>query len=155
MIKVSILKQGVVTNQATFDTQLAANAWLNQEIANRSFGKSDRWVRENQEDVSQATDTRQVEVQPAQEEVIDEETQEVIREASEAIVVTEYFLPAEYIIEQEDITAQVEQEVINAEALAYLASTDYIVVRSVENPLKHVPIEIAEARQAARDRIVR
>lgn len=62
---------------------------------------------------------------------------------------------AEYSVTVEDVSAEVEQERINAEALAYLAETDYMVIRAIENPSKPVPEEIALARQAARDRIVR
>lgn len=64
-------------------------------------------------------------------------------------------LPAEYTIEIEDITAQVEQERINQEALAYLAATDWMVIRAQEDASKPVPSEVAEARQQARNRIVK
>lgn len=64
-------------------------------------------------------------------------------------------VPAEYEIIIEDISTKVKQEKINAEALAYLQATDYMVLRAMENPAKPVPQEIVEARQAARDRIVR
>jgi hypothetical protein len=64
-------------------------------------------------------------------------------------------LPAEYTIEIEDITAQVEQEHINQEALTYLASTDWMVIRAQEDASKPVPSEVAEARQQARNRIVK
>lgn len=63
-------------------------------------------------------------------------------------------LPAEYTIEIEDITAQVEQEKINAEALAYLAATDWMVLRAMDNGTP-VPQEIKDLRQAARDKVVR
>ena len=63
--------------------------------------------------------------------------------------------PAEYTIEVTDITSQVEQEKINAEALAYLASTDWMIVRAMENADKPVPEEIKLLRQQARDRIVK
>ena len=63
--------------------------------------------------------------------------------------------PAEYTIEVTDITSQVEQEKINAEALAYLASTDWMIVRAMENADKPVSEEIKLLRQQARDRIVK
>ena len=67
---------------------------------------------------------------------------------------TGVILPAEYTIEIEDITAQVAQEAINAEALAYLASTDWLVIREVDAGVL-CPVEIKTERQAARARIVR
>ena len=45
------------------------------------------------------------------------------------------------------------QEEINAEAHAYLASTDWYVVRFAETGVV-IPADVAAARQAARERIV-
>ena len=67
---------------------------------------------------------------------------------------TGVILPAEYIIEIEDITAQVAQEVINAEALAYLASTDWLIIREVDSGVP-CPVEIKTLRAEARAKIVR
>lgn len=62
--------------------------------------------------------------------------------------------PDDYTIEIEDITDQVEQEHINAEALAYLASTDWMVIREIDAGIP-CPVEVKEERAAARSRIVR
>jgi hypothetical protein len=51
---------------------------------------------------------------------------------------------------QEELT----QQATNLAARAYLASTDWMVVRALEDPTKPVPTEIATARQVARDSIV-
>jgi len=67
---------------------------------------------------------------------------------------TGVILPAEYEIVIEDITAQLEQERINAEALSYLASTDFYIIRELDNEVP-CPVEIKIARQEARQRIVR
>ncbi len=67
---------------------------------------------------------------------------------------TGVILPAEYSIVIEDISAQLEQEAINSEALAYLASTDWVVVRASERG-EPVPEDIKAAREAARARIIR
>jgi hypothetical protein len=67
---------------------------------------------------------------------------------------TGVILPAEYTIEIEDITAQVAQEAVNAEALAYLASTDWLIIREVDAGVP-CPAEIKAERAAARARIVR
>lgn len=49
--------------------------------------------------------------------------------------------------------SKIEQERSNAENLAYLASTDWYIVRQSETGVP-VPDDILEARQAARDSIV-
>jgi hypothetical protein len=67
---------------------------------------------------------------------------------------TGVILPAEYTIEIEDITAQVAQEAINAEALAYLASTDWLVIREVDAGVP-CPQDIKQKRAEARSKIVR
>lgn len=63
-------------------------------------------------------------------------------------------LPAEYTIEIIDITAQVEQEKINADALAYLASTDWMIIREMDSGLV-CPADVKLARAEARAKIVR
>lgn len=63
-------------------------------------------------------------------------------------------LPAEYTVSIEDITAQVEQERINQEALVYLASTDWMIIREMDQGTA-CPEEVKAERAAARARIVR
>ena len=67
---------------------------------------------------------------------------------------TGVILPAEYTVEIEDITAQVAQEAINAEALAYLASTDWMIIREVDSGVI-CPAEIKALRAEARAKVVR
>jgi hypothetical protein len=67
---------------------------------------------------------------------------------------TGVILPAEYTIEIEDITAQVAQEAINAEALAYLAATDWLIIREVDAGVP-CPADIKVLRAEARAKIVR
>lgn len=67
---------------------------------------------------------------------------------------TGVILPAEYTITIEDITSQVEQEKTNVEALAYLASTDWMVIREMDSGLQ-CPSDVKAARAAARAKIVR
>lgn len=82
MIQISIKKQGVITNQAKFKTQAEADAWLAQEESNQSFGKLNRWAREDKN--SEATQTR---------EVTDIDGTH-----------TEYFIPKKYVVVVEDVT---------------------------------------------------
>lgn len=63
-------------------------------------------------------------------------------------------IPAEYTIEVEDISAQVDQEKINEEAQAFLDSTDAFVIRFMETGVE-MPEGMSEARQEARERIIR
>jgi hypothetical protein len=75
-------------------------------------------------------------------------------ELDEAGQPTGVILPAEYTVEIEDITAQVAQEAINAEALAYLASTDWMVIREMDSGIP-CPEDIKQKRAEARSKIVR
>jgi len=62
--------------------------------------------------------------------------------------------PEGYTVEYIDITAQVEQERINAESLAYLASTDWLIIREVDAGAP-CPAEVKATRQLMRERIVK
>jgi hypothetical protein len=63
-------------------------------------------------------------------------------------------LPGDYEVEVLDITSQLEQEKINAEAQAFLDSTDWMVIRAMERGEELSP-EFKAERQAARDRIIK
>lgn len=63
-------------------------------------------------------------------------------------------LPAEYEVEQIDITAQIKQEKTNQEALDYLASTDWYIVRLSETGVS-VPVDVLLKRAEARTKVVR
>ena len=67
---------------------------------------------------------------------------------------TGVILPEEFVVEIIDITEQVEQERINAEALAYLAETDWLAVRQAETGVQ-MPEDVRIARQAAREKIIK
>jgi len=66
----------------------------------------------------------------------------------------EYFLEAEYTIEIQDVTAQVNQAKQNEEALKYLAETDWYIIREMDSGVQ-CPTEIKQARSEARNKIVR
>lgn len=63
-------------------------------------------------------------------------------------------LPAEYTVQITDITAELEQERINAEALKYLADTDWMIIREVDSGVV-CPADVKLARAQARAKIVR
>lgn len=131
MFKIEIKKQNQITNRAMFETESEALAWLAREEANNSFGKLERWVKEGLEDVSNALDSRVTEIM--------------------GMEVEEFLLPKEY--EVVGPVEFVDQDKINQEAKAYLASTDYLVIRMSETGVA-MDEAIMVLRQAARDRIV-
>lgn len=133
MIKINIIKNNTITNSAAFQTQEEAITWLNREKSNGSFGKDERWVREGVEDISGAIDTREV--------MIEEES------------ITEYKLPAEYTVEIEDITTQLQTQKESDEARAYLASTDWYIIREMDSG-ELCPQEIKTARATARTKVI-
>jgi len=74
--------------QGEFDDDVKADAWRDQQIRKNSWGKPERWVRVNDEDVSGAIETRTIEV------------------LGESVV--EYKMPAQYEIVE--INLSVDQE---------------------------------------------
>lgn len=135
MIKISIIKNSQVTNVYTA-IEAEATAWLARHEGMKSFGEPSQIVQQ------------QVEISPA---VIDAEGNEISPAQFE---VQEIHIPSSYEVEVLDITSLLEQEKINAEALAFLAATDYVVIRAVEKG-EEVSEELKAERQSARDRIVR
>lgn len=136
-IQISIKKQDQITNQASFPSMEEAQAWLAKHEAMKSFGQPKQIVQQ------------QIELSPA----IIAEDGSVLQEAVTEI--KEIELAGNYEVEIIDITSQLEQEKINAEAQAFLDSTDWMCLRALDNPSKPIPEDIKAKRQAARDRIVK
>lgn len=120
---------GEVTHSGSFSTQEELDAFLAKVELTRGFGKPERWVKANQEDISEALETREVEGMFGPE--------------------TEYKLATEYTVEQSDITAQVEQERVNREALAYLASTDWKILRHLREKQLEVSVSLTDVEYIA------
>lgn len=161
---------------------LDPQAWIADGVAGNWWGKPDRWVLHKDEPMAEGYDEadvleeRIVEDMPAVEAVLiseaipgspavmDEagnivqaeipETPAVYSEAIPARTHKEVKLKAEYLVEIEDISAKVEQERINAEALAYLASTDWMVIREIDAGVP-CPLQVKEERALARARIIK
>ena len=142
MIQISIKKQEQITNQASFASSEEAQQWLSYHEGLKSFGEPARVVQQ-QVEISPAVVEKQSflikeaqfddlgnELSPAEYEERDILIQEAVFEMQEQQI------PASYEIIIEDITAQVEQEKINAEALAFLAATDWMVIRALEKGLE-------------------
>ena len=62
--------------------------------------------------------------------------------------------PEGYWVEYIDISAQVEQDRINAESLKYLADTDWLIIREVDASIA-CPADVKQLRAEARAKIVR
>jgi hypothetical protein len=116
-------------------------AWIAECVASDAWGKPERWVLHKDEPMAEAYDDA---------DVIAEEIVESTDGPAQKMVK----LKAEYTVEIEDITAQVAQEAINAEALAYLASTDWLVIREVDAGVP-CPTDIKTLRAEARAKVVR
>jgi hypothetical protein len=95
---------------------------------------------------------------PEQPEVSHEEiiaqTQGNDEELAQWLAGDSFKYPQDHWVEYVDISLQVEQDKINAEALAYLASTDWLIVREVETQVP-CPLEVKELRAEARLKVVR
>jgi len=133
--------------------------WVAECVASNAWGKPERIVLHKDEPMAEPYDEADVlediieEVSPAVEAVMDDQGVEV-SPAIEAVTVKKVKLKAQYTIEIEDITAQVAQEAINADALAYLAATDWLIIREVDAGVA-CPADIKAERAAARARVVR
>jgi hypothetical protein len=148
MIKISIIKNSQVTNSCTAP-EAEAMAWLSHHEGMGTFGQKRQVIShpaistESQVEISPAViDENGVEISPAQ-----FETQVTETPAREEVI-------EGYMVEIVDISAQIEQEKTNAEALAFLAATDWMVIRAMERG-ENLSAELKAERQAARDRIVR
>jgi hypothetical protein len=105
------------------------------------WGLPERWVLHKDESMAEAYDEA---------DVLEEE----MRDTLDGVAQKWVKLKAEYTVEIEDITAQVAQEAINAEALAYLASTDWLIIREVDAGVP-CPADIKTLRAEARAKVVR
>ncbi len=118
MIKVSVKKQGLLTNEATFDTQELAQAWVNSQAASGSFGKLERWLSPEKvaaegNNISDALETREVE--------------DMLGE-----LYTEYRFPQEFTVEYLDVTAAVLAEEKIASRMSKQAFGALIIAKITE-----------------------
>lgn len=75
-------------------------------------------------------------------------------QSEQELDITKLGHPETSIVEIEDISAQLEQERANREALEYLASTDWMIIRELDAGIP-CSAEVKQARAEARARIVR
>ena len=136
MIQISIKKQEQITNQGLFSSMEEAQAWLAKHEGMKSFGQPKQVVQQ------------QIEISPA----IIAEDGSVLQEAM--VEVREVELPSDYEIIIQDLSAKLEQEKINQEALELLASTDWLIIRELDAGIA-CPADIKQARAEARAKIVK
>lgn len=133
MRKYSVIKNGIITNQWFSD-------FADENYYEPSWGLPERWLA----DSVQSPLSEEQKASAIESRTVEEMGQEVV----------EYKLGAEYEVVIEDISQQVEQESINQEALAYLASTDWMVLRAADGGAP-VPEDVRLLRAEARAKIVR
>jgi hypothetical protein len=146
------------------------------------FGKPERWVLHKDEPMAEGYDEADVleerivedspavdpvlisEAIPGSPAVMDEagnivqaeipEVPAVYSEAIPARTHKEVKLRAEYTVEVVDITEAVALEKLSTEALRYLESTDWYIIRELDAGVP-CPVEIKQARAEARSKVVR
>lgn len=149
-------KEGQQTHGAEM---LDPQAWIADGIAGNWWGKPERWVLHKDEPMAEGYDEadvleeRVVEDYPSIDAVMDD-TGAIVQEAVPAKTHKEVKLRAEYTIEILDISAQVNQENQNADALAYLSSTDWLIIREIDAGVP-CPVDVKAKRAEARSKIVR
>jgi hypothetical protein len=160
MYKIIVKKQNIVTNLAHKETEELANAWISEQIANESFGKPEYTRLISSKEVIYHEEIPEVFIEKMEEVdgLFKLNTHFVISEAipayEEVIEAVYEIVPAEYTLEITDMTAELEQNKINATALEYLAATDFYIIRSVDSG-EPVPEEIKLARAEARLKIIK
>ena len=145
-----------VTEKSGASIEYTGESEIIERLPQLGHGKPERWVLHKDELLLTGYSAEQVAEAYDEADVLAEEIREAVPATEEAPAVTQKWvqLKAEYTIEIEDITAQVSQQAVNAEALAYLASTDWLIIREVDAGVP-CPAEIKAERAAARARIVR
>ncbi|HZX13697.1 MAG TPA: hypothetical protein VFF49_04780 [Thermodesulfobacteriota bacterium] len=126
MKKIEVKKNGVVTHAGTFETQELVDAWVAKEIDNNSWGKPERWVRAEAEDISNALEQRVIQ--------------------TEFETYTEYKLASEYTIEITDVTAEFEERSKIQKRTKKRFFGEYMIDKiAASNEAKNLTIEQIEA----------
>lgn len=137
MKQIKVSKNGVLTNVLGYETQEEIAFFQAQEQLG-TFGTP--------------AHNNTVVISPGIPAVLDENGAEIFAGVAEVVDIIE--VPADYTIVIEDIIDNSVQEKINADALKFLAETDYMIIREYETGII-CPEEIKDQRQAARDRIIK
>lgn len=148
-------KNGSLSGAEMLDPQ----AWIADGIAGNWWGKPERWVLHKDEPMAEGYDEadvleeRIVEDYPAIDAVMND-SGAIVQEAIPARTHREVKLRAEYTVEVVDITEAVALEKLSTEALRYLESTDWYIIRELDAGVP-CPVEVKQARAEARSKVVR
>lgn len=161
MKRLSIYKNEVLTNQLDFETQEMLESELARHEGMGSFGHKDIFSSQEVLISEEVRGNVNVLVSEAEYDSYGDEVTPAIYSVdpdgvvSPAVYETQSVLvsPAQYTVEITDITAQLAQEAESAAALAYLAATDYIVVRAAERG-ESLSAEFRAERDAARLKVI-
>lgn len=130
MIKYSILKNGIITNQYTSDIG-------NESYHEKCFGKK-----------AGEYPLKELSSQELESEISRREDKTSLMSK---VLVT---IPQQYEIQIEDITEQLQKQKESIDALDLLNKTDYMVIRELETGVK-MPEEIKEQRAQARLKVIK
>jgi hypothetical protein len=133
-IQINIIKNGAVSNSNSGE-EAEVLAWLSYHEGQGNFGQK------------ASTSSQQVEISPA---VLDSEGVEIVPAEFETRTVE---IPG-YVVEIIDITEKLEREAASVAALAYLAATDWMIIRQIETGAL-CPGGIIEARAEARTKVIK
>lgn len=97
MKKISIIKNGVITNQAEFNTDELLNEWLDNGVKNCYFGNPER----NLIDYPSSPVSEELKAIAISTEIVTD---------LDGNEFTSYKIPAEYTVEIEDITQEIEEK---------------------------------------------
>jgi hypothetical protein len=162
MKKLIIKKQGILTNELTYETMEELEKGFAYHKSIKSFGVNEE---SHQRLISEAVpavyeeqlvlvkeaelDESGTEITPAE-----YETQAVLVAPEIPAEYETIITPAEYTVEITDITEQLAAEKLAAEALLYLSETDWYIIREFDAGIP-CPAEIKEERAAARLRVTK
>jgi hypothetical protein len=169
MIQISIKKQEQLTNQGLFSSMEEAKAWLAHHEGMKTFGQPKQIVQQQMELEPAVIEKQMVMIKEAE---LDEEGNElspaefeeqdvIVKEA--VIEMQEVELAGDYEVEVLDITSQLEQEKINAEALLFLQESDWKRQRHLSQKALGINTSITDSEylameqacQDARNRIIK
>lgn len=146
MKRAQIIKNGTVTNQAEME-EAELLAWVEKGTAENWFGRPAKYEEQNVLVKEAWIETIPPEVEGDESVTLDHpaeyEIQSVLIEPAE-----------EFEVVITDITAELEQKRINQESQAFLDSTDWLIIRELDEGTP-CPIEIKQARAIARAKIIK
>lgn len=140
MVKVNIKRvlDNVIAWSATFETEDEALNWVSSQVANKSWGRPERWIRANMDDLLPNGENK------------DDSDQVRSVQISDEVTVNEYHFKADYIVFFVDLGDSPKLENIRQQRNNRLTECDWTQLSDA--PLSsEEKQEWAEYRQALRD----